>query len=508
MAADERVVVEFDQHSPEYRETYPAQAHELREQCPVAWSTKHDGFWVVTGHEELSALSKRADLLSNDHDPDGERNGYQGISIPERGHDARRLHRDGPARAVGVPAGPQPVPLARRPSCEWHPLIADFTRACIDDVIETGRLDFVDDFANVVPAVLTMAMLGLPLADWEIYCEPAHMQVYTPPDSPDFDRMIETTLPHGRTAGRVRADPQDRAAARHDHRAAQRQGDGRVPARRRHHRHGHAAHRRRLRHHDVAARRRRSTGSTRAPDERVRLVDDARLPRTLATEEFLRHFTPAQGGGRTVTQDCEVAGFEFSAGDRMFLSYAMCNHDPASFPNPDEIVLDRFPNPHAAFGLGVHRCIGSNLARLDFKYMLREALRRMPDYRIDHAGKEQYESIGTINGYKHLPGDVHARPPRRPAPRRGHGDVAGEARRRTRAREPPRAQGATDGPRRREPRALPGPHALQHGRARLFQLRDEDGHAYVVVDELTPEQVPLARKAELGCPERAITVEE
>ena len=87
----------------------------------------------------------------------------------------------------------------------------------------------------------------------------------------------------------------------------------------------------------------------------------------------------------------------------MFLSYAMCNHDPASFPDPDEIVLDRFPNPHAAFGLGVHRCIGSNLARLDFKYMLREALRRMPDYRIDHAGKEQYESIGTINGYKHLP---------------------------------------------------------------------------------------------------------
>ena len=62
----------------------------------------------------------------------------------------------------------------------------------------------------------------------------------------------------------------------------------------------------------------------------------------------------------------------------MFLSYALCNHDPASFPDPDEIVLDRFPNPHAAFGLGVHRCIGSNLARLDFKLMLREALRRIP----------------------------------------------------------------------------------------------------------------------------------
>ena len=76
---------------------------------------------------------------------------------------------------------------------QWQPLIDDFTRACIDDVIETGRLDFVDDFANIVPAVLTMAMLGLPLVDWEIYCEPAHMQVYTAPDSPNFDHMLETS---------------------------------------------------------------------------------------------------------------------------------------------------------------------------------------------------------------------------------------------------------------------------------------------------------------------------
>ena len=98
-----------------------------------------------------------------------------------------------------------------------------------------------------------------------------------------------------------------------------------------------------------------------------------------------------------------LEGGEFSEGDRMLLSYAMCNHDPASFPNPDEIVLDRLPNPHAAFGLGVHRCIGSNLARLGFKHMLRELLRRMPDYRIEQTGKVQYDSIGVINGYKHLP---------------------------------------------------------------------------------------------------------
>ena len=391
----------------------------------------------------------------------------------------------------------------------WDPFIDDFTRACIDDVIETGRLDFVDDFANIVPAVLTMAMLGLPLADWEIYCEPAHMQVYTAPDSPNFDRMLETT---SRMVERLAEYVQIRKTEPRPGMitaAPERQGDGRVPARRGHHRHRHAAHRRRLRHHARRCSPARSTGSTRGPTS-DRGWSTTPTTSISATEEFLRHFTPAQGGGRTVTQDCEVEGFEFAAGDRMFLSYAMCNHDPASFPDPDEIVLDRFPNPHAAFGLGVHRCIGSNLARLDFKYMLREALRRMPDYRIDHAGKEQYESIGTINGYKHLPATFT--PGRREGPplRRGDGRLAGAARRRARAREPARGRGRSLMARVIVNADLCQGHTLcnmaapddlppaRRGRPRLRRRRRARRRS----------RSPLARQAELGCPERAITVEE
>ena len=233
----------------------------------------------------------------------------------------------------------------------WEPFIDDFTRACIDEVIETGRLDFVDDFANIVPAVLTMAMLGLPLADWEIYCEPAHMQVYTRARQPQLGPHDRRDHAHGRAAGRVRADPQDRAAP------------GMITA---------------LLNAKVMDEFLPDDGIIgtvtlligggfdtttsllagaldwldRAPATSGRGWSTTRATSISPTEEFLRHFTPAQGGGRTVTQDCEVEGFEFSAGDRMFLSYAMCNHDPASFPEPDEIVLDRFPNPHAAFGLG------------------------------------------------------------------------------------------------------------------------------------------------------------
>ncbi len=283
----------------------------------------------------------------------------------------------------------------------WEPFVADFTHACIDDVIESGRIDFVDDFANVVPAVLTMAMLGLPLADWEIYNRPSHELVYTPPDSPDADRVLQSVfLMTDRLATSVeqcRREP--RPGMINTLLNATVNGEPMPDD-------------------DVVGTVLLIIGGgfdtttalvagsldwldTHVADRR-RLLDDPELL-TLATEEFLRHFTPAQGGGRTITRDCEVEGFELSEGDRMFLSFAMCNHDPAVFPDPDDIVLDRFPNPHAAFGLGVHRCIGSNLARMDFKLMLREVLRRMPDYRVEPAGRVRYQSIGIINGFQHLP---------------------------------------------------------------------------------------------------------
>ena len=66
----------------------------------------------------------------------------------------------------------------------------DVTRAALDEKIESGRIDFVDDLANVVPAVMTLALMGLPLSDWVIYCEPTHALLYTAPESPDMPRVI------------------------------------------------------------------------------------------------------------------------------------------------------------------------------------------------------------------------------------------------------------------------------------------------------------------------------
>jgi cytochrome P450 len=140
----------------------------------------------------------------------------------------------------------------------------------------------------------------------------------------------------------------------------------------------------------------------RHPHERSRITEDWSLLDT-ATEEFLRFTTPAQGGARTIAADCEIGGYRFQEADRVWLSYALANRDPAVFPNPDEVVIDRFPNRHAAFGLGVHRCIGSNLARMTFKIMMQEVLSRIPDYAIEEDGVVRYEDVGTINGFRHMP---------------------------------------------------------------------------------------------------------
>ena len=122
-----------------------------------------------------------------------------------------------------------------------------------------------------------------------------------------------------------------------------------------------------------------------------------------ATEEFLRFYTPAPGDGRTISADVEIDGTEFKEGERLWLSWAMANRDPAVFDNPNEIILDRKGNRHFSFGLGVHRCIGSNVARAVFKSMLTAVLDRMPDFVCDPEGAVHYDTIGVIKGMKHLP---------------------------------------------------------------------------------------------------------
>ncbi len=188
----------FDRHSPDYRDNFLAITHKMQQRCPLAWTDTYGGHWVAAGSQEVFELA-RCPHVSNDHDVRGERRGYKGISIPTmleaEGFRGGMLEMDDPEhRYYRNALNPYLSPTAVK---RWQPFVDDVVRACLDERIEEGRIDFVDDLANIVPAVLTLAMLGIPLAKWTMYNEPAHASVYTPPDSPDTARVRELYLAMG-----------------------------------------------------------------------------------------------------------------------------------------------------------------------------------------------------------------------------------------------------------------------------------------------------------------------
>jgi cytochrome P450 len=138
------------------------------------------------------------------------------------------------------------------------------------------------------------------------------------------------------------------------------------------------------------------------PEERQRLIDSEDLWST-ALEEFFRYFSTVVMLGRTATKDTDLFGHDVQEGDRVLISFLGANHDPRAFDRPDEVVLDRWPNRHMTFGVGLHRCLGSHLARVVFPVMLRELLERAPEYTVVESELERYEDCAIVNGWASVP---------------------------------------------------------------------------------------------------------
>jgi cytochrome P450 len=137
-------------------------------------------------------------------------------------------------------------------------------------------------------------------------------------------------------------------------------------------------------------------------DQRAWLAADAdRL--VIATEEYLRYFSVNETLTRTVTRDVELGGQQLKKGDVVLISWLSANHDEAEFERPGDVVLDRAPNRHLAFGVGPHRCIGMHLARTMFQVIVRQVLRRMPDYRVDRDATRFYSGNPTLTGIVSMP---------------------------------------------------------------------------------------------------------
>ena len=136
------------------------------------------------------------------------------------------------------------------------------------------------------------------------------------------------------------------------------------------------------------------------PEDRERLAAEPELLPT-AVEEFLRAYSPVTMA-REVMKETAISGCPVKPGNMVLLSFPAANRDPAVFPDADKVVIDRKQNPHAAFGLGIHRCVGSNLARMEMTVAIEEWLKRIPHFRLDPAGKVIW-SEGTVRGPRLLP---------------------------------------------------------------------------------------------------------
>ncbi|HEY1974541.1 MAG TPA: cytochrome P450 [Pseudonocardia sp.] len=393
-------VVDFNHHSPEFAQNWKGIWRELQDKCPVAYTEAHDGHWVLTRYDDVAEIARNDEDFTSFNDIEGNGAKGNGILIPR-----------GPLRFGIIEQDPPECRDLRALVAKWFapsaiealkPFIRERTTLAIDNIIEKGSGDLIMDVANPVPAAVTLHTVGLPVDDHLKYGEVFHKYLYIPPTEPEFADVFTGFMWCEQQFAEHVADR--RTNPKNDLITALCQAklygepipDGWIIDTIRVFLGGGLD----------------TTTSLTAnglywldehPEYRERLRDNPEAL-NLATEEFLRYFAPIQALGRTVKdQPYQLRDYTLKPGDKVMMGWAAANRDPAEFENPDEFVIDRFPNRHTSFGLGAHRCLGAALARAQFQIMVGEILRRMPDYQVDRGQVHRYPSIGLANGYISLP---------------------------------------------------------------------------------------------------------
>ncbi len=399
--SEERPVVPFDHHSPEFAADPVGALGSLRETCPVVWSESYGGFWVLTRYADVSNVLSDATTFSSRHDLEPG-SAYQGASIPPPPMRFVPLELDPPDflpyRRLLNPSF-SPAAVARQ-----RPLVEKVTDWCIDQVKEIGRLDFVDDLTSPVPAMVTLGLLGLPIEDWPRHAAAWHGSVAHPPASAAHAEAVAAQMS-------IREDLAGEVERRRAQPERERSGlidvcvDAEID--------GAPIDQKTLV--DIfvlvlAGGVDTTTGAAAGAlaylsehhDDRRRLIAEPDLIGR-ACEEFLRWITPSPVLGRTVNMATEIGGYRIAREERVMANLFAANRDPIAFERPGEVEFDRPDNRHASFGFGIHRCIGANLARMEIQVMISRVLARIPDYEVEAEGVERYRTAGIQNGYISVP---------------------------------------------------------------------------------------------------------
>jgi len=383
---------DFSHLEPEWAaDPYPIQ-DDLRQRCPIAHTGRFGGAWLPTRYEDVAAIaydtehfSSRSIIMSNfrpplDLAPVG---GSPPISSdPPFHHDARKLL---------LPAFTR-VAVARQ-----EPATIAFCHSLIDACAGRDIVDGARDYAQHIPVRVIADMLGFP-----------------PEDGPQFREFVEDllegiNLPPDERIERVSRLFYYLEAQVHDHLDHPREDlttyliNAEL--------YGH-----KLEPDHVVGTMAllliagidttwSAIGASlwhlaKTPADRERLVaEPALLP--AAIEEFLRAYAPVTMA-RLVKEDMRWHGVDMKADDWILLSFPAANRDPAQFDRAGEVVIDREVNRHAAFGLGIHRCVGSHLARMELRVALEVWLERIPEFTLADPSAVTW-ATGQIRGPRMLP---------------------------------------------------------------------------------------------------------
>jgi cytochrome P450 len=372
--------VAFDPLDWEMRRNAPATYAAMRERCPVARSTSWGGFWTVARYEDVFAAARDPATFSS----------ASGVLIPPLASDAQLLpmesdppfHSDLRRALIGFFSPRQIEPL--------EPLVRRLADDLLDPVLTEGIHDLSRDYAWRIPTAMTCHLLGLTELD-------------------QFHEWAEQIV-YGRG--------EDSASSAAASRAAWSYIDGVVEARESRPGTdlistvlGVRVRGRRLSRKeavdtvfflflaglDNTAFAIRASLLSLAEDRslRERLREEPALLSSLV-EEWLRLSSPVPGLCRLTTRDVEIGGVVVPAGERVFLLWGSANRDPQEFADADALIADRLPNRHMAFGVGIHRCLGAPLARLEIRVAVEQVLTRARDLDFDFelTASEQVEPIG------------------------------------------------------------------------------------------------------------------
>jgi cytochrome P450 len=393
-------VVELDLQAPEAIEHPHRYLARVRDQTPVAWSTRHRA-WMVLGHPELDAAFRTPTLST-------ERMGaFRDRLSPTRAAaladaiellDGWMLFHDPPEHTR------LRAPLARRFTPRAvAPLEQAVTEACdalLDQMEQRdGVIDLVEAFTHPLPAAVIARLFGVPdslrgwLTEWSARFG---VVVFGATRRPDYEAVARAAGAEfhehlGALLAERRADPRDdlvsvlaTSADLDDHEVLG------------------ACSLLLFAGHDTTA----SLLSTAVlglfdhPDQRERLVSEPALVDT-AVEEFLRYDGSAKAMMRVVAEPTELGGCTMLPGEAVFLTILAANRDPRVFAEADRLVLDRTPNPHLSFGHGVHFCLGASLARLEARIALPRLMARFPGLRP--AGPPTWKPTISDRSAAHLP---------------------------------------------------------------------------------------------------------